>query len=339
MKTKITYSLLAAAAACSVANAQTTAYTTPVGYVSLGGTQFGQPAVAAQTDQTISLPLSNAPVYSGVASSSGSTTITFSGSPFSNLDLLTNPHIVEVTSGQGAGTQGLITANTSNTLTVASSDGTNYSSIGAASIVIRPAYTVAGLMSGSNPPLGTQFLAYTGTASGINVPNDIILEWDGSNWIDIVSTGEAADSMVLYAGESFVVRNPTSTPISSIVITGEVITSNLKVRLENIDPSSDQDIPVAYNSTVAETVAASGISQIANIGDQIIITDSAITGIFKSASTILEFDGSDWIDIVNSGEAAQGSTYIGGGIGFTYQRKANTNPSEWTQNPSYTSSL
>jgi uncharacterized protein (TIGR02597 family) len=340
MKTKITYSLLAAAAACSLANAQTTAYTTPVGYVSLGGTQFMQPAVDAETDQTISLPLKNAAVFSGEAASSSSTSISFSGTPFSNLELVATPHIVEVTSGPKAGLQGLVTAATSSALTIAPSDSSgDFSSIGAASVAVRPAFTVAGLMANSNPPAGTQFLAYTGTASGINVPNDIILEWDGANWIDIVNTGEAADNTVLYNGESFIVRNPTQTPITELVIAGEVITNKLQLELVNIDSNADQDIPMAYNSTVPETVAASGITALANPGDQIIITDASIAGIFKSASVLLEFDGADWIDIVNTGEAAQNTTLIGGGIGFTYQRKATSNPTVWTQNPSYISSL
>ena len=54
MKTKITYSLLAAAAACSVANAQTTAYTTPVGYVSL--------TIPASSDSTITPSLERSPL-------------------------------------------------------------------------------------------------------------------------------------------------------------------------------------------------------------------------------------------------------------------------------------
>jgi hypothetical protein len=56
MKTKITYSLLAAAAACGFAQAQTTAYTTPVGYTTqalapnqfnLIGVTLQQPSIAA----------------------------------------------------------------------------------------------------------------------------------------------------------------------------------------------------------------------------------------------------------------------------------------------------
>jgi uncharacterized protein (TIGR02597 family) len=54
MKTKITYSLLAAAAACSLANAQTTAYTTPVGYVNL--------TIPASSDSTITPSLERSPL-------------------------------------------------------------------------------------------------------------------------------------------------------------------------------------------------------------------------------------------------------------------------------------
>jgi uncharacterized protein (TIGR02597 family) len=55
MKTKITYSLLAAAAACGFAQAQTTAYTTPVGYVSL--------TIPAGSDSTITPPVERAPLH------------------------------------------------------------------------------------------------------------------------------------------------------------------------------------------------------------------------------------------------------------------------------------
>ncbi|OYV06790.1 MAG: hypothetical protein CFE26_04430 [Verrucomicrobiales bacterium VVV1] len=337
MKPIYSYALLAAFAAVGAASAQTTATTTPVGYISLGAPTGD--AIPAGTDNIISIPLNKPSAYSGAVSGSTGTTISFAGTPFTASAFTATPHVVEITSGTKKGVTGLVTANTSSVLTVASVDGTDFSGLTVETVTIRPAWTVQGLFATAVVPAGTQLLGYTGTAEGINVPTDVILEWDGTNWIDLAVTGDVADNTVLHPGESFIVHNVTATAIPSLVVNGEVFKNKFRVRLENLNTSVDQDIPVSYASSVPESVANSGITPLAQVGDQINITDSSLTGVNKSASVILEFDGSDWIDLAVTGEPAQATTYIGGGFGLTYRRKATATISNWDQNPTYIPTL
>lgn len=336
MKPIYSYALLAAFAAVGSASA-VEAVTTPVGYVSLGAPSGD--AIPAETDNIISIPLNKPSVYTGAVSGSTATTVTFAGTPFTASAFVAVPHVVEITTGSKAGVTGLIVANTESELTVSSVDGTDFSGLTVESVAIRPAWTVQGLFATATVPAGTQLLGYTGTAEGINVPTDVILEWDGTNWIDLAVTGDVADATVLHPGESFIVHNVTLTPIPSLVVNGEVFSNKFRVRLENINTSTDQDIPLSYASSVPETVEDSGITALAQVGDQINITDSALTGLNKSASVILEFDGTDWIDLAVTGEPAQATTFIGGGFGLTYRRKATATVSDWNQNPSYIPTL
>ena len=69
MKTHITYSLLAAAAACGMAFGAETAYTTPVGYVSLAVGSAGGNAVPANSDVAVSIPLDRTVEFSGTVAS------------------------------------------------------------------------------------------------------------------------------------------------------------------------------------------------------------------------------------------------------------------------------
>jgi len=107
---KLTYSLILAAASSGLAFGAATAYTTPVGYVSI--------AVPANSDTTIAPPLEQATVYAAASTSItgnviGATDLT--GSTF------TAPACyLQVTSGTLAGQRFTISANTTTTITVTS---------------------------------------------------------------------------------------------------------------------------------------------------------------------------------------------------------------------------
>lgn len=117
-----TRALLAAFAALSgflgFSNAQSVA-TTPVGAMT-----YSFPATTAVTTTYISVPLTNPTVYSGPTASSTSTTITFSGTPFTAgaLSAAGSPFFARIATGAEAGRMVLITANTANTITVDVSD-------------------------------------------------------------------------------------------------------------------------------------------------------------------------------------------------------------------------
>jgi hypothetical protein len=91
MKTKITYSLLAAAAACSLANAQTTAYTTPVGYVSK--------TLPANAFSFVGLTVHNPVVSSGVIDAESASSVTDTGVNFSTILTSGATYVLELDNG------------------------------------------------------------------------------------------------------------------------------------------------------------------------------------------------------------------------------------------------
>lgn len=138
MKTKITYSLLAAAAACSLVNAQTTAYTTPVGYYNYDAKAGGNLFVPA---------LVEASAFAGAITASSSNTITVSsGAITANAFDAANgyaTHYVEIT--QAGSNQGVvidIASNTNSVITLAS-DISALNLAGTESILIRPHVTLS----------------------------------------------------------------------------------------------------------------------------------------------------------------------------------------------------
>jgi len=151
----LTYSLIAAALACGFAAAQTTAYTTPVGYVSLGDTTAGQPAVKANTDVFISIPLLNSATYAGTVASIAGNTITLSGTPgFTAGQFATpaTPYYAMIESGAKAGQISIVSANGTGDVTVALQTGETLESIVAGDqITLRKAWTVRGFMGATLP--------------------------------------------------------------------------------------------------------------------------------------------------------------------------------------------
>lgn len=115
MKTKISYSLLAAAMACGFAHGQT-AYTTPVGYTSL--------VIPASSDTTFTVPLSVAPLLQAASTAIAGNTITVAATgaatnAFTNVPVDGNAKCyVLVGSGPLAGLRYPVTANDGTTVTV-----------------------------------------------------------------------------------------------------------------------------------------------------------------------------------------------------------------------------
>ncbi len=292
MKPYIPYSILAAALACGMAQA-VTSYTTPVGYVSLGDTTVGQPAIKANTDVLVSLPLDRAPVFQGVSSSISGSTINFTGTSFG--DLTTTPHVAKIEGGTKSGLTGLITVNTGTSITVQLPTGESLTGVTASNgISIRPAWTLATAF-GTTLPAGTQLLAFSGTSSGINLSADLLYEFDGTDWLDGF-TFDPANNVVVYPGESIFVRNNSASAITSLVVTGEVSTSNSRVLISNLAPGTGQDNYISFISPVDEAIGLSALGSIATPGDQVFEFDNNAAGINKSASYIVEWDGTNWLD-------------------------------------------
>lgn len=222
MKTKITYSLLAAAAACGFAQAQTTAYTTPVGYITQAIAANGSGA-----ETYLSPSLIQPSVFAGAstATPSGLSTIDFSGSVPAALD---GTYLLEITSGASAGWWSTVASSTATSITVTDAFPSGLT-IGT-TVAVRKHSTVGNFLGANSPGLtpfdgvnpndeviilnpvtqATTTLAYVPTAvSGLP---------DG--WFDLVLSA-SADNYVIEPGTAIKIKLIGSTSLS-VVSSGEV---------------------------------------------------------------------------------------------------------------------
>lgn len=329
---KLTYSLIAAALACGLASAQT-AYTTPVGYVTL-------PEVPGSSDVSVSLPLDRSVEFVGTVSSVAGSVITITGTPgLGSYATPGDPYLAKLASGVRSGLVALITANTANSVTIAVPAGDDL--VGVASgdkISIHKAWTPLSFFT-SPPAAGTQILGYSGLNAGINLGIDVTFEYDGTNWID-TNTFDVADSAVLYQGESFMIRNGSATAIPGIVVTGTVNVANSRVVISNLAAGIGQDNAISYMGSVPEILSNSGISAIATAGDQILAIDNTTAGINKGISTTIEFDGTSWID-TNSFDDVTTTFAMQPGVGYLYRRSSTAPAGDiiWADQPTYVPTL
>lgn len=340
MKPIIPFALLGAFFAIGAAKA---ASTTPVGYVTIGDTTIGQPSIKAGTDVFASVALLRPSVFAGAISGVSGNVVSISGTPGFTASPAAGsfapspgvPYIVQISTGARAGLIALITANDASSLTLAVQAGDNLTGVVAGDLVtVREATTVSNFFESSPVPAGTQVLGFSGTTPGVNLASDLIFEFDGSDWVD-TNSFESAANVVLFPGESFVIRNQSVSAITSIVVTGEVNATNVRTIL----PASgvSQDIPFSYFGAGGEPIGSSSLGAISSPGDQILLTDSTAAGLNKAASTIIEFDGSGWVD-TNSFEDVSATFKFEPGVGY-FLRAASSGDRTLSDVPAYVPGL
>jgi uncharacterized protein (TIGR02597 family) len=338
MKPIYSYALLAAFAAVGQALA-VDATTTPVGYVSLsiGGTPGN--AVPAESDVAVSIPLDRTVEFQGTVASVSGSQITVTGASFGVFDNVAIPHVAKLSSGVRNGLTGLITVNNATSVTIAVPTGDNLTGVVSGDkITIHKAWTPVSVFS-TAPPAGTQILAFSGTSPGVNIGVDLIYEFDGTNWID-TNSFDVADNTVLYQGETFLIRNNSLTPIASLVLSGSVTKASNRVVVNNLDPGIGQDNMVAYTGSVGEIIGDSSLASVAVAGDQLLALDNSTTGQNKGFSTIIEFDGTAWID-TNSFDDVTTTFKLQAGVGYTFRRGAAASALDlvWSDVPTYVPTL
>jgi uncharacterized protein (TIGR02597 family) len=336
MKTYIPYSLLAAAAACGMALGQT-AYTTPVGYVSLGKSTGD--AVPASSDVHLSVPLDRATVHAGqIASISGSNVINLQGT--SNLSSLTNvPHVVKITTGSVGGFYALITANDSSSITVSVPTGLSLSGVASGDkLEISEAWTATNFVAGNTIPGDTELYIYGGSDPGVNHAPSILLAWDGAQWLDQFS-GEPSNP-VLYPGEMLVVRT-SSQPITSFVVSGQVPMSSFTNVLTHYGSSDEaQDLEMSIFSPVDQTLEQTGLISSARDSDELYVFDNSGVGVNQAPSSLYAFDAASgaYLDQF-TGEPVPLSASFKSGTALIVRRAPIVAPapvtSPWKFTPSY----
>lgn len=225
-----TYAFLAALAACGAASAQTTAYTTPVGYVSIpmapGQFTFGGLTMHAPT------------LAAGILASSTSTSVTASGSiDFSALLTSGVIYILELPDGtvQEVSSWSGATLNTPEDISASVTGGVTTFKLRASATVssIFGASNSAGLTSSSDGDATTvdNVIVYTAPGVSVNIyyfdanGNGIRDEADFDGWY--TAGGDPADNQVIPYADGFLVQRVGGDP-RTLVVSGEVKTDPTK---------------------------------------------------------------------------------------------------------------
>jgi hypothetical protein len=233
---KLTYSLIAAALACGLASAQTTAYTTPVGYITHSITG----AVGGNAAYTLLSPTLVQPVtWAGTCSAAPSgSDITASSALPGGIDV---QYYVEITEGASAGWWSTVASVAGNTITVTDTFPSGIAS--GAKFVVKKHNTISSFLGanlpGLDPGLGLddadEIQILDASAQAIS-SYFYALAADGApvdGWYD--SGGNAADNVVIVPGTSVMaVRKVEGN--KTFASTGEVKTTPTQV-----------DVFVGYN--------------------------------------------------------------------------------------------
>jgi uncharacterized protein (TIGR02597 family) len=323
----LSYSLIAAAISCGFASGQT-AYTVPVGYVTLG-TPTGIPA---NTDVNVSIPLLRSAEYAGVVDSvPAANQLKIAGTPAFG-DWTVTPHVLVIENGAKSGVIVPITTNTADTLTldmgVFSLTGVNP----ADKVSIRPAWTVSSFMAGASSLVGVQLFTFSNTQEDINNSADGIYVYAGGAWEN--ADGDPADNDVLYPGDGLIVRT-TSTAITSFVTTGEVPLCKSYVAL-GTSATVARDTMFGYFSPVGETLADSGLGLAS--GDLLLAFDNNDASQNKSGTPYVYLGGGAW---ENADGDPAGTVLLEGGKSYVFRSNTPgvTDYTMWQDEQSYVPSL
>ena len=220
-----TYAFLAAIAACGMASAQTTAYTTPVGYI----TSTIGPNASANTEGSatfVAASLVRPASFAGAAtaSPSGGSVITFSGGVPAGLDATS---MLEISDGAQEGWWSAIVSSTATTVTILDTFPADLAANVKATV--RKFTTIQDVFGDNSPGLAPysteapydeiQFLKPDIQEVGVIVY--------AGGWLNLLTEASAA-SEIIYPGTAVKVIHRANTSLS-VVASGEVKTTKTQV--------------------------------------------------------------------------------------------------------------
>lgn len=363
MKRSISYLFLAAASLCGLASAQTTAYTTPVGYNSI--------TIDANADTRVGLPFRQPTVAAAASTDITGNVITVAGASFGTYAAT---HYVKFTSGAAEGKFYAITANTSSTITIdLNGDTQNLPTTGntfsvnkfwtlkelfdPAAAGATAATTANAIVASATTSLGnrrTQVMVPYNGGTGTNLSSQWIFYVTsiGSpltpHWLRTTSTTQIFDDWQLWPDQSFIIRHPASvTGSTTYVCTGEVDMGKSVITLESrVGALSDNHVSLTrpvdttlnqLNLAGTPAFVSSATTSLGNRRDTLLVYYGGTPGQNKSSTTIYYYDasGSKWRKTSSTTYDA-GSDIIPAGAGFMV-RKYNSDGSTsfWTNTPNY----
>lgn len=311
--------------------------TTPVGAVTVtiaAGTGTVRNATIA------SFPLINSSVTTGVVSGTISAltanTITCTGAGWTASDLAQPalPYLVKITSGVAVGRTFLVSANTSSTLTISTSDGVGTTAVDLVQLgvvagdkfQIENADTLISLFGagdtvGASGPLGNSnpSLADTIQLNSSNSYQTYYYDPAQSAWINFAS--EALSNNVVIRPDTAVIYNRLKNAAFSITVTGLVPATNRKAVIR-----SGQTTILSNYWPTSSTLSGVGLQNISgwvsNVNPN--VADLVQMRIGSSWQTYYH-DGSNWINFAS--EATSDSVVVPVGSGLIIKKRAITGDS------------
>lgn len=325
-------SLLVPAALASVSSLglAETVYTDPTGYVKLGNTTGGAtPAVPANTDVFLGVPLEQKVEFSGVVLSATANSITFSGTPGWSANQWApatgTPFCAVVSSGAQNGIRGLISANTANSLTLTvTTPGTLASVFPGDKVQIRKCWTLKTFFADSTLSPGCRVYLYDNQAGGINHSVSAIYTFAGADWY---SSSGVSNNVILHPGELVLLRS-SSTPIAKLTVYGDVPVSTGRVDISKNVPGTLEDMEIAHGYPVPKFIGDLGLP--VENGDRVYLYNNKLLDVNKSAAEILTYGAGNWYSNKSGGTPVNFSVSLPPGQGFLLRRAAGSASSaEW----------
>lgn len=334
--------------------AQTTATTTPVGYVSL--------TIPAESDSTFTPALNQAPVLSTAATAVAGNTVSFTASgiqadAFVNQNPTFTKSYLLVTSGPLEGQRFPITANTTSSVTVASSTNLQSAGLltGATFSVINnwtlqsvfPGGAGVGVSTDLYEPLG--YVLVSDQASvGVNRANTGAFyyyvgdETFPAGWRDANDPeGPSYNDLPLDPTITYTIR--TGTNAQTLTLTGQVPSTKLVSYLVDAEEANDQYVsnPFPVDMTLQASGLQSAIQESTDIYDPkdiVFVYDEEAEGVNKGASASYFYFAGDndytagWRDSNNPEGDLVTDPVLKAGRCFTIRKQQATTPGNvvWT---------
>jgi uncharacterized protein (TIGR02597 family) len=337
----------ALALAATPLQAQTTATTDPVGFVTF--------TAKANSDLRLGIPMLQAPSFQGSADSVSGTTVSATG-----IETLSGSQYLTVTSGTAEGSWEVVASSAAGSVTLAAAI-TGFEA--GDSFAVRPFWTLNTLFpdGGAIPASSDVFnpvasvILNNPTAQGINLaPDKAYIYHDGSQgpagWYDSSDVNAGLKNDIVVSPEvSIAIRNNTGSDVS-IPITGNVPTA--KFGIDIASRAAGQQDNLVYNQfPTSVTLATSGLvesgamsvsSDVFNPTDTLIVYSSESTGFNPAGSaSYLYHDGSQgpagWYDSADVNAGLKNDVEIPAGASFVVRKAAGSDQvSSWDPSLPYT---
>lgn len=319
-------------------NAEVTAVTDPVGFMTIDTPQGSDTIIAA--------PFTKAPVFQGAVTSQNGFVITATGASFG--DLTTTPHYVQAADGSQAGMIFDVQTNSSTTITLVD-NGVQPTGLSAGvQIKVIPYWTLGTLFPASDqgvsftpsagvilPQRRTQILFPNFAGIGINrAAGSIYYFVTNTYWRNTSGGTNNFNNTPILPDSYFIVRNPTNAASDlKLTVAGSVNMGPMAVQLDR-QGNTGNDNYVSLGRPVDITLNDLGLISSGaftpSLGvilpqrrDQLLVFDNSASGINKAAKSIYYYVTNSGWRSTSTGTNDVGNNIIPSAVGYVIRKATN----------------